>query len=92
MALLSIKNLCVDFKTSAGIFRAVDNFNLTINPQDIMAIVGESGSGKSVAMLALMGLLPWTGKVTADEIIFDNIKIRYKTNKYDEINLTNQNF
>ena len=43
MALLSIKNLCVDFKTSAGIFRAVDNFNLTINPQDIMAIVGESG-------------------------------------------------
>jgi len=75
MALLSIKNLCVDFKTSAGIFRAVDNFNLTINPQDIMAIVGESGSGKSVAMLALMGLLPWTGTVTADEIIFDNINL-----------------
>jgi dipeptide transport system ATP-binding protein len=75
MALLSIKNLCVDFKTSAGIFRAVDNFNLTINPQDIMAIVGESGSGKSVAMLALMGLLPWTGTITADEIIFDNINL-----------------
>src|SRR5210317_2577350 len=75
MALLSIKNLCVDFKTSAGIFRAVDNFNLTINPQDIMAIVGDSGSGKSVAMLVLMGLLPLTGTVTADEIIFDNINL-----------------
>ena len=31
-----------------------------------MAIVGESGSGKSVAMLAVMGLLPWTATVTAD--------------------------
>lgn len=75
MALLSIKNLNVDFKTSGGVFRAVDNFNLTINEKDILAIVGESGSGKSVAMLALMGLLPWTATVTADEIQFDNINL-----------------
>ncbi len=32
---------------------------------------GESGSGKSVSMLALMGLLPWTATVTADEMTFD---------------------
>jgi dipeptide transport system ATP-binding protein len=75
MALLSIKNLNVDFKTSGGVFRAVDNFNLTINEKDILAIVGESGSGKSVAMLALMGLLPWTATVTAEEIQFDNINL-----------------
>jgi len=36
-----------------------------------VAIVGESGSGKSVSMLALMGLLPWTAKVTADHLAFD---------------------
>ena len=29
-----------------------------------LAIVGESGSGKSVAMLAVMGLLPWVATVT----------------------------
>ena len=75
MALLSIKNLNVDFKTSGGVFRAVDNFNLTINEKDILAIVGESGSGKSVAMLALMGLLPWTAVVTADEIQFNDINL-----------------
>ncbi|MGA0201401.1 MAG: ATP-binding cassette domain-containing protein, partial [Prochlorotrichaceae cyanobacterium] len=75
MALLSIKNLNVDFKTSGGVFRAVDNFNLTINEKDILAIVGESCSGKSVAMLALMGLLPWTATVTAEEIQFDNINL-----------------
>jgi dipeptide transport system ATP-binding protein len=33
--------------------------------------VGESGSGKSVAMLALMGLLPWTARVSADRLRFD---------------------
>jgi dipeptide transport system ATP-binding protein len=36
-----------------------------------LAIVGESGSGKSVSMLAVMGLLPWTARVTADRIDFD---------------------
>ena len=37
----------------------------------MLAIVGESGSGKSVAMLAVMGLLPWTATVTADRMRFD---------------------
>jgi dipeptide transport system ATP-binding protein len=37
----------------------------------VLSIVGESGSGKSVAMLALMGLLPWTANVTADALRFD---------------------
>ena len=38
---------------------------------EILAIVGESGSGKSVAMLAVMGLLPWTATVTAKTLAFD---------------------
>ena len=38
---------------------------------EVLAIVGESGSGKSVSMLAVMGLLPWTAKVTADRLHFD---------------------
>jgi dipeptide transport system ATP-binding protein len=37
----------------------------------VLAIVGESGSGKSVAMLAVMDLLPWTADVTADRLAFD---------------------
>jgi dipeptide transport system ATP-binding protein len=71
MALLTIKNLTVEFKTSRGWFRAVDRISLTVDKGEILAIVGESGSGKSVAMLAVMGLLPWTAKVTADEVTFD---------------------
>jgi dipeptide transport system ATP-binding protein len=43
---------------------------------EILSIVGESGSGKSVSMLALMGLLPWTAKITADRMSFDDKDLR----------------
>jgi len=71
MPLLDIQNLTVEFKTSSGWFRAVDGVSLTVDKGEVLAIVGESGSGKSVSMLAVMGLLPWTAKVTADRMVFD---------------------
>ena len=71
MALLDIKNLTVEFRTGSGWFRAVDRVSLSVDHGRIHAIVGESGSGKSVAMLAVMGLLPKTARVTADQIMFD---------------------
>jgi len=71
MALLSIKNLTVEFKTSRGFFCAVDRVSFEVNTGEVLSIVGESGSGKSVAMLAVMGLLPWTAHVTADAMDFD---------------------
>ncbi len=71
MTLLRIRNLSVEFATASGQFRAVDGVNQDVNKGEILAIVGESGSGKSVSMLAVMGLLPWTATVTADEITFD---------------------
>ncbi|MCJ8144264.1 ABC transporter ATP-binding protein [Ancylobacter sp. A5.8] len=69
--LLSIRNLSVSFNTSRGPFRAVEGVDLDVAPGEVVAIVGESGSGKSVAMLAVMGLLPWTATVTADRMMFD---------------------
>ena len=71
MALLEIVNLSVEFKTSSGYFRAVDGVSLSVDKGEVLAIVGESGSGKSVSMLAVMGLLPWTARVTADHLSFD---------------------
>tara|TARA_R110000868_G_scaffold53663_16_gene168221 strand:+ start:5539 stop:6534 length:996 start_codon:yes stop_codon:yes gene_type:complete len=71
MTLLQIHNLSVDFQTAGGLFRAVDSVDISCDRGEILSIVGESGSGKSVAMLALMGLLPWTAKITADVMKFD---------------------
>ena len=71
MALLEIEDLSVEFATGGGPFRAVDGVSLSIGEGEVLAIVGESGSGKSVSMLAVMGLLPWTAKVTAKRMQFD---------------------
>ena len=70
MALLDVRNLRVSFNTRGGAFVAVDGIDLQVDGDEVLAIVGESGSGKSVAMLALMGLLPWTATVTADTMTF----------------------
>jgi dipeptide transport system ATP-binding protein len=71
MALLEIENLVVEFDTASGPFRAVDGVSISVDRREVLAIVGESGSGKSVSMLAIMGLLPWTAKVSADKMTFD---------------------
>ncbi|MBC8037607.1 MAG: ABC transporter ATP-binding protein [Rhizobiales bacterium] len=71
MPLLEIVNLTVEFKTGSGWFRAVDGVSFRVDAGEVLAIVGESGSGKSVSMLAVMGLLPWTARVTADVMSFD---------------------
>jgi dipeptide transport system ATP-binding protein len=76
MPLLEIANLTVEFATAQGRLRAVDGVSLTLDAGEIVAIVGESGSGKSVAMLAAMGLLPWTATVTADRLAFAGHDLR----------------
>ena len=75
MSLLEIENLTVEFKTGSGYFRAVDGVTIKVDKGEVLAIVGESGSGKSVSMLAVMGLLPWTAKVTADKMLFEGIDL-----------------
>ena len=71
MPLLEIKNLTVAFDTSVGLFHAVRGIDMSVDAREVLAIVGESGSGKSVAMLAVMGLLPPSATVSADRLNFD---------------------
>jgi dipeptide transport system ATP-binding protein len=70
MALVEIHNLSVTFKTARGLLHAVEGVDLTMEEGELLGIVGESGSGKSVTMLALMGLIAWPGKVSADRLAF----------------------
>jgi dipeptide transport system ATP-binding protein len=71
MPVLEIENLTVEFPSPAGALRAVDGLSLTLDNGEVLGIVGESGSGKSLAMLALMGLVPFPGEVNAERLRVD---------------------
>lgn len=72
MALLDVKNLCVEFPTKRGIVKAVDDVTFNVEQGEILAIVGESGSGKSVTSLSVMGLLAEPGHVASGEMTFED--------------------
>jgi dipeptide transport system ATP-binding protein len=71
MPLLEIENLSVEFPSKNSVMHAVDGVSLSLDVGDVLGIVGESGSGKSVTMMALMGLVSYPGRVTADKLRFD---------------------
>ncbi len=70
MPLLDIQNLSVAFPSAGGTLQAVDGVSLTLEEGEVLGVVGESGSGKSVTMMALMGLVAYPGRVSADRLAF----------------------
>ena len=70
--LLEVKDLHTEFRTGAGLVRAVDGISYAVEQGETVAIVGESGSGKSVSALSVMRLIADPpGRTTAGEVIFD---------------------
>jgi oligopeptide/dipeptide ABC transporter ATP-binding protein len=75
--LLEVKGLHTEFRTGAGVVRAVDGISYTVQHGETVAVVGESGSGKSVGALSILGLIPDPpGRITAGEILFDGRDLR----------------
>ena len=69
MALLEIRDLCVDYLMQEGSVHAVDHVSLTLEEGSSLGLVGESGSGKSTMGMAILRLLPEkTARVTGSAV------------------------
>jgi oligopeptide transport system ATP-binding protein len=69
--LLRVEDMHVQFWTSRGTVYAVNGISFDISAGETLGIVGESGCGKSVTSLALLGILPRAGRVTAGKALFE---------------------
>jgi oligopeptide/dipeptide ABC transporter ATP-binding protein len=69
--LLDVRDLHTEFRTGAGIVRAVDGISYSVEQGETIAIVGESGSGKSVGALSILRLIPDPpGRITRGQVLF----------------------
>ncbi len=70
--LLRIRDLRVQFRTDAGLVRAVDGIDFELGQGETLALVGESGCGKSVTALSILGLVPRPpGEIASGVIEFE---------------------
>lgn len=68
-ALLSIRDLQVAFpKPGGGQVPAVRGLSLDLERGKTLGLVGESGSGKSLTALAVLGLVPYPGRIAGGSI------------------------
>jgi len=72
VALLSVEDLVVRFRTREGTIHAVNGVTFELEEGERLGLVGESGCGKSVTNLAVIRLLPKpAGHIEGGRVIFD---------------------
>jgi len=74
-ALLSVRDLRVEFATRRGKLVALDGVSFDIAPGEILGMVGESGAGKSLTGLSIINQLDPPGSVVAGEIRLNGARI-----------------
>jgi oligopeptide/dipeptide ABC transporter ATP-binding protein len=80
--LLEVSDLHTEFRTGAGVVRAVDGISYTVERGETVAIVGESGSGKTAGALSILRLIPDPpGRITQGEIVFAGRDLRRLTDE-----------
>ncbi|MFP3029551.1 MAG: oligopeptide/dipeptide ABC transporter ATP-binding protein [Arsenophonus sp.] len=75
MPLLDIRNLTIEFMTTKGPVKAVDNVSLQLNDGEIRGLAGESSSGKSLIAKAICGVTKDNLKMNADRFHFLDIDL-----------------
>ena len=69
-ALLQVESLRVEYLTTQGPIRAVDDVSFELSEGDVYGLAGESGSGKSTIVQALLRLLKSPAAITGGRVLF----------------------
>ena len=73
--ILKVENLSAKFDEH----QVLKGLNFSVNKGEVLAIVGPNGAGKSVLFRALLGLIPYSGKIEWAK----NIKVNYVPQKFN---------
>lgn len=76
MPLLEVDSLTVDYRTSRGTIRAVEDVSFSLEKGKTLGLAGESGSGKSTLGLSIIRLVPYPGVIVKGNIKIDGTDIR----------------
>ena len=68
MSVLDVAGLRTPFFTRAGVVKAVDGVDFTLDRGEVMGLVGESGSGKTVTGFSILGLVDPPGRIVGGSI------------------------
>ncbi|RXJ73710.1 sugar ABC transporter ATP-binding protein [Veronia nyctiphanis] len=79
--LLRVRDLCVDYITDDGHFRAVKNVSFDIGRGEIFGLAGESGCGKSTIAFSINSLHKPPAFISHGEIWLEDINLRTLSDK-----------
>jgi len=80
--LLAVEDLRVEFRTRAGVAKAINGVSFEVNSRETLAILGESGCGKSVTAQAIMGILDTPpGFITGGQIRYRGVDLLKRTHE-----------
>jgi ABC-type multidrug transport system fused ATPase/permease subunit len=84
---IQIENISFNYDSSSNISNIINDFSMTINKNDRIAILSQSGSGKTTLMKILLGFYkPQKGKIFINNININDINLKNLRNKINYVN------
>ena len=74
-ALLEVRDLYLEFKTSRGQLKALNGMNFDVQSGEAFGLVGETGCGKTVTGLSILRLLPRSATITRGHVLFEGTDV-----------------